>query len=415
MPEGRQGNAQVVHGRAHQESFTDWMTKPNIKIWLPMLVLLASAGGAWAIMALRPEPKMNETPATIPEVEVVRVAPQTVQLNVISQGIVKPRLEIDLVTEVAGKVVHTHPSLVAGGFFAKNDLLLTIDPRNYDYAVVTARAKVAAAKRALLIEQAQAEQAESEWKALGDGEANDLALHKPQLAEAEASLRAAEAELTKAKLDRSRCELRAPFAGRVLSKNAGIGQYLTSGTVAARIASTDSAEIRLPIGVEELAFLDLPLVLPNAMKKAWPKVTLSANMAGKRQSWQGKLIRTEAGLDSDSGQLIVVAEVEWPYRVPSGQSPLLSGLFVEANIEGVRRDDLMVLPRTAVNSLQQVKLVDAEQRLTLRRVDVLRADRDRAIVASGLEAGDRVIVSEMPVPVEGMQVRMADPGTQQTQ
>lgn len=382
--------------------------KSTLKIVLPILVLLAAAGTAWSIVALKPQAVQQATERNIPNVDILRAEPQSLRLNVFSQGVVTPREEIDLVAEVAGKVARVHPAMVAGGFFDANELLLTIDTRDYDYAIVVAEAQIAEARRALINEQAQVDQAKSEWQALGEGEPSELALRKPQLAEAEAKLQAAKADLAKAKLNRERCELRAPFAGRVLSKQAGLGQYIQSGSVVARIYASDVAEIRLPIGTDQLVFLDLPLG-NNAKKNGnWPRVTLSVELAGKAHSWQGRIVRSEAALDNDSGQLYLVAQVEHPFKAEAEQPPLLSGLFVQAEIEGVSRDNLFVLPRTALNSLQQAKLVGADQRLEIRQLELLRSEADRVIVKAGLNTGDQVVISEMPVPVAGMKVSVTE-------
>jgi RND family efflux transporter MFP subunit len=384
------------------------LQKLGIKTLLPLLVLLAATGGSWAIVALKPGAIASMPAPSAPTVEIIRAVPQTLRLNVISQGVVTPREEIDLVAEVSGKVVRVHPSLVAGGFFSANDLLLAVDPRPYDYAIVTAQAKVAEAERTLIAEQAQVEQAESEWQALGEGQASDLTLHKPQLAEAKAKLQAARADLARARLDRSRCELRAPFDGRVLNRRAGLGQYLQAGATVARIFASDIAEIRLPIGIDQLAFLDLPQGSSTSVSPRGPAVTLSAEVAGKRQRWQGRIVRSEAALDQTSGQLYLVAEVEQPFRPSPDRPPLLNGLFVQAEIEGILREGVYALPRTALNGLQQAKLADAGQRLEMRALEVLRTESDRVIVKSGLQPGDRVIVSELPVPVAGMRVNIAE-------
>ncbi|QSB01214.1 efflux RND transporter periplasmic adaptor subunit [Methylomonas sp. EFPC1] len=375
----------------------------NLKILLPILVLLAAAGAAWAIIAGKPQNVQQNTEPTIPKVNVVRVEPQSLRLNVMSQGVVAPRETIDLVTEVGGKVAQVHSAMAAGGFFAANELLLTIDPRDYDYAIVAAEAQLAEAQRVLINEQAQVEQAHSEWQALGEGEPTALALRKPQLAEAQAKLKAAAADLAKAKLNRSRCELRAPFAGRVLSKQAGLGQYLPSGAVIARIYASDVAEVRLPISTEQLAFLELPLGQHGKVGR-WPAVTLRAELAGQPHSWQGRIVRSEAALDDNSGQLYLVAQVAEPFRESADRPPLLSGLFVQAEIEGVLRDGLFSLPRTALNGLQQAKLVDAEQRLEIRQLQVLRHDAEHVVVKAGLNPGERVVVSELPVAVASMKV-----------
>jgi len=134
---------------------------------------------------------------------------------------------------------------------------------------------------------------------------------------------------------------------------------------------------------------------------------LSAEVAGHPQTWRGRIVRGEAELDSSSGQLFLVAQVEQPDNSRDGAAPLLSGLFVQAEIEGVARAGLYALPRNALNNLGQVKLVDAEQRLTFRDVELLRGEPGRVIVKSGLNAGERIVVSDMPMPVAGMRVEVS--------
>jgi len=382
--------------------------RANRKSILPLLVLITTAGATGAMLVFTPQSAQQADVAVIPQVEVLIAEPRALKLNVFSQGVVTPREEIDLVAEVGGKVVQMHPALVPGGFFAANELLLTIDPRDYDYAIMQAEAGLAEAKRVLIAEQAQVEQAHSEWQALGEGEASALVLRQPQWAEAQAKLKAAEATLAKARLDRSRCELRAPFAGRVLSKQVGLGQYLPAAATVAHIYASDVAEVRLPVSVEQLAFLELPLNHHSHPTQAWPAVTLRGEWAGQQPIWQGRIVRSEAALDNDSGQLYLVAQVADPYRSQQNTPSLLSGLFVQAEIEGVRREGLYSLPRKAVNALQQVKLMNAEQRLEMRPVQLLRSDAEQAIVKAGLNPGDKVIVSELPVPVVGMKLRSSD-------
>lgn len=375
-----------------------------LKTLLPAVILLVAAAAAWAMIATRRQPQPQPVATNVPDVETVRVQPQTLPLNVISQGVVLPKEEIDLVAEISGKVIKVHPALAAGGFFAADELLLSIDPRDYDYAITVAQARLAEAKRALASERAQVEQAHSEWQALGQGQASDLALRKPQLAEAEAKLKAAEADLAKARLDRSRCELRAPFAGRVVNKSAGLGQFIQAGSVTARVFATDTLEVRLPIGVDQLAYLKLPLEGGQNSSAVWPKVSLRADIGGKTHSWFGRLVRTEAKLDSGSGQLYLIAQIDKAGQTSADRQPLLAGLFVHAEIEGIARSGLYTLPHTALNSFQQVKLVNGEHRLKMQQVKILRAEPQHVVIESGLNPDEQVIVSELPVPIEGMQV-----------
>jgi len=379
----------------------------RLKIILPFAVLLLSFTTAWGLIAYKPRLQEQKAEAELPPlVTVIDAEPQTLRLDVYSQGVVMPRTEIDLVPEVAGKITFVHPGFFSGGFFAKNDLLMTIDTRDYDYALTEARARIAEASRLLISEQAQADQARNEWQTLGNGKPTPLAMREPQLAEARAKLKAAEADLDQAKLKRSRCELRAPFAGMVHEKQVGLGQYVQPGEKLARIYSIDVAEVRLPVAIEQLAFLDLPLGIPGSASKQWPTVTLTAEFAGEPVSWEGRIVRTEGVIDETSAQLLVVAEVAEPYRQPDRHPPLLAGLFVKAVIHGKERRDLFALPPGAVDAAQNTLLVDGEQRLRIRQVQILRHEADRVLVKAGLRAGERIVTAGIQVPVDGVKVRI---------
>ncbi|WP_425515791.1 efflux RND transporter periplasmic adaptor subunit [Methylogaea oryzae] len=379
--------------------------RARLKTLLPAAVLLTGAGLAVAMVSGRPAARPEPPSPPAPLAAVVRAVPHTLRLNVASQGVAAPRMEIDLVPEVAGKVLRLHPGLAAGGFFAEGEVLLAIDPRDYDYAIADARARLAEAQRQLALEEAQVEQARNEWRALGEGEPTPLALHLPQLAEARAKLLAAEADMAKAGLQRARCELKAPFSGRVRDKHIGLGQYVRAGDKLARIYATDLAEIRLPLAAEQLAFVDLPF--GNGAGEGGAAVTLSADFAGAMRHWQGRIVRTEGALVQANGQLYAVAEVREPY---AGQPPLLAGLFVQADIEGRRRDDVFVLPAAAVNASQQALIVDGEDRLRRRQLEVLRNEPGRVLVKGGLASGDRVVTGGIQVPVEGVKVRVEEVG-----
>ncbi|MGH6820666.1 MAG: efflux RND transporter periplasmic adaptor subunit, partial [Methylocella sp.] len=360
----------------------------------------AILGGGKAEIASKP---VKREP---PTVEVMTAEPRALQLNVHSQGVVSPRTEIDLVSEVAGKAIDIHPAFAAGGFFKKGETLVRIDPRDYEFAVVRAQAQVAEARKELLREQAEAEQAEREWEALGSGEASPYALHKPHLEERRAKLAAAQAGLGEAQLNRERCELRAPFAGRIRDKHVDIGQYVTAGATLAGLYATDAAEVRLPVPSDQIEFLNLPLYPGGAPDgdRPQPKVTLSARFGKNNYEWDGRIVRAEAAVDEKTGMFYVIARVPEPYGHPQQGPPLAVGQFVHAEIEGIARDHLVKIAGAALRSGYQVYIVDENSRLRLRAVEVLRREQDGIVVSGGLNPGDVVLVGGVELPVEGMRV-----------
>ncbi|EDZ66070.1 hypothetical protein NOC27_2750 [Nitrosococcus oceani AFC27] len=255
-----------------------------------------------------------------------------------------------LTAQVEGKVVKMAPGFKEGKFFREGDVLIQIEPRDYDLAVIKAQARVAAAQGELLREEAKADLARKDWESIGKGEPSPLMLRIPELKEARARLQAAKAALEEARLRRERTELQAPFNGRVQERWVEVGEYVEEGTHLARLFAVDRAEARLPLTPAELAFLDLPLAPRQNLGEKGPKVMLQASLAGKRHSWEGRIVRTEGVIDEKTRMLYAVAEVRDPYG-DLGLSPgalLLVGLFVEAEIEGRTLDHAHLLPRQAL-------------------------------------------------------------------
>jgi RND family efflux transporter MFP subunit len=388
---------------------------PLRKIFFPFLLLLLGAAGGFALFKSRQPvvPVEINTPPPLVRVTVVEVADHP--LSVSAQGTVLPRTETLLASQVAGEVIWVSPAFEVGAFFRRGETLLRLDPRDYELEVKRSEAEVAQAQVRITREQAEAELARQEWQELGQGEPGPLVLHQPQLAEAKATLAAAEAILAKTRLSLDRTRLRAPFAGRLRNQSVGLGQFLSPGQQVASLQAIDYAEIRLPLADDQLAFLDLPSAYRDRPAGPGPKVTLRANFAGSRHTWTGTIVRSEGELDPQSRLLNLVARVPDPYgsgdqsEVGSERPPLAVGLFVEAEIEGRTARDSILLPRSALRDEEdgqaQVLVVDAENRLRFRPVEVLRLDHDQVLLGQGLEAGERVCISPLDVALDGMPVR----------
>ena len=223
---------------------------------------------------------------------------------------------------------------------------------------------------------------------------------------AQAELREANATLKRAQRDLARTQVLAPYDGRVRSEQVDVGQFVNRGESVAKVYAVDFAEVRLPIPDEELAYLDLPLTQSGGELENPVTVTLRARFAGKQNEWQGEIVRTEGELDPRTRMVHVVARVAAPYAPHDGRPPLAVGLFVEAEILGSQVEDVVVLPRSALRGASRVLVVDADDRLRFRDVEVLRVVRDQVFVRSGLARGERVCVSALEIALEGMRVRV---------
>ena len=227
--------------------------------------------------------------------------------------------------------------------------------------------------------------------------------------DARAAVASAEAAIDRARRDLERAEVRAPYAGRVQSKDVDVGQFVNRGTAVGRIYAVDSAEVRLPLPDDELAYVDVPMSYRGTQQRTGPAVTLSADFAGRRYSWRGRIVRTEGEIDAVSRMVHVVAEVNDPYAPGPDPTrpPLAVGMFVEAEIAGRRVDDVVVLPWAALNGRDRVLIVDVDGRLRYRQVEVLRSTTESVLVSGGLEEGDLVSISALDAVVDGMAVQIA--------
>lgn len=392
---------------------------PEMNLWKQLLIVagvLGLAGVATLVMLMNPV-KAEPAPAaeTLPLVRVMSLAPTNVQLLVYSQGNVRPRTQITLSPEISGVIDHVSPTLVPGGFFETGDVLVRIESTDYALAVTQAVARVIAAEARLVREQAEAEVAKAEWEELGgDRPPSALTLRKPQLAEAQAALASAQASLEQARRELQKTTLTAPFAGRVSSEDADIGQFVNRGTPLAVLQSVETAEVRLPIPPDQAGYADLPIPWREGMGGGRPDVRLSGALGMVTHTWTGTVVRTESEVDRKTRMLIAVAEVQDPYhrRADEQRPPLLAGLFVNAEIVGHTLEGVFEIPRDALRGRDQVLLVDAEGRLRFRTVDVARTERGRALIQGGLDDGELICLSPLEAPVDGMRVRIATTATQ---
>jgi RND family efflux transporter MFP subunit len=341
--------------------------------------------------------------------------------------------------------------LAPGGFFRRGEPLLRIDRADYEVALESARANVAAAES----EFARARKERSRQQRLAERSvASESSIDDAENAYrvAKARLREAQSQLDRAARDIERTELLAPYDGRVRSESVDVGQFVSRGTKVAGLYAVDFAEVRLPLPDRELAHLDLALDYRDSVGSGLtaeagdagrsdagegdlsielqqpvssaqagledPRVVLSTEFAGGVHQWEGRIVRTEGEIDPKSRMVHVVARVPDPYgrSHDDARPPLAVGLFVQADIMGRVLDDAFVVPRSALRDWEgrdrdQVLVVDAESRLRFRDVDVIRTERDRVIIGGGLQAGERVCVSPLRAVTDGMFVELTDTTT----
>jgi len=375
---------------------------------LPIAIVGAAVVVSIAMNFLKPAPVKAEAPDTAVAVKTLILQRTEAVLSVESQGTVVARTRTSLISEVSGRVLKVSPNFVVGGTFNKGDLLLELDPTDYEVALQRANANLISMNAQLTFEQARAVQAEKEWGMTGRPaeDAPLLALRKPYLEEARANVLQAEAEVKQAKLKLSRASIRAPYTGMVAAKGVDIGQYVAVGAPLGETFAIDFAEVRLPLTKRDLSMMNS---FSTADKSSHLEVVLRGSIDGNIKQWQAKLVRSEGVISEQNRALYVVVQVDDPYArlksdSPTPRYPLFMGTFVTATIGGKTINDAFAIPRHALLEGSKVALVDNEQRLRLQVVEPIFGDDQFYYVSSGLENGNELIVSAMGVPIEGMTV-----------
>ncbi|TDR17492.1 efflux RND transporter periplasmic adaptor subunit [Marinicella litoralis] len=380
--------------------------KKFIKIVAPISVLIISVFIVQALAASKPVPEKKEPTQRLISLYVDEVKSEEITPGIKSQGEVRPKTEINLTSRVTGHVVSISDSFAEGAEFNSETTLIKIDDTDYKVAVIRAEAKVASAEVGLERELANAKMKKDTWlQKRGDVTPSAFALNKPQVLEAEANLRAAKADLKEAKLNVTRTEIKVPFNGRVVSKLVGLGQYITAGTQLGKVFSVDSVEVRLPLTDLQLTELDLPMGYMAEPGKG-PVVNFSTSMGRSQHQWQGRVIRTNASVDQQTRLIYVTAEVIDPYGKGADFGvPLAVGMFVTAEIQGVESKQVLVIPRDALRNADKVYVVDSNNKLDIRSVEVISTSEEQVLLSAGVSVGEKVAISTVPNASHGMLVQ----------
>jgi len=382
--------------------------KTIIHITVSALLIIAGVIVMIALTADKPELQKIKPDTPAPMVRVMKVATGPKSIIIRGEGTVRPLREIDLVPQVGGKIVHISSSLVNGGEFDKGDPLLSINPIDYELAVTLAKAKVRNSESNLKIIREEALVAREEWRVHYSNiphvgkEAPPLVAKEPQLAAARASLDADRADLKKAFLNLERTVLKAPFNGRVSRKSVDIGQYVTPGQALAKLFSTETAQIALPLEDKDLFWFDVPGFTPGDGPGS--PATVHAGIAGHELVFPGKVVRAEGELDERTRMITVIVRVDKPYAT---KPPLAIGLFVTVDIMGRVLPNAAVIPRAALHQENIVWTVNDQGVLSFRTVRVALYQGEEIVIESGLRDGEMVVFSSLKAATDGMTVRRA--------
>ena len=372
----------------------------------PIGVALAGVAVFALLQVTKPKPAPSIEPPRPTSVEVVPSIRATSRPTVVAYGEVRPGVRTELVAQVGGRITSISPAFIEGGAFAPDEVLLKIEDTDYLAAVDEREARVAAAK--VDLEQALADADVARKQLAGQKNPSPLALKKPQVARAQAALKAAQTALSLAQTNLERTQVSLPFAGRVQRQSADLGQYVGPGKVLGTVFGTDVAEVRLALTDSQLSSLGIPIGFSGEGENAL-SVTLSAVIGGEVHYWQGQLTRLDAAIDPGTRSVYGTVRVEDPYGSGAGEGmPLAVGLYVDAEIEGRPIIDAVQIMAEGLRAGDEVFVLDGEGLLDVRKVEVVHRNRSTVLLSSGVEAGDLIIVSAIRNPVRGMRLQAMD-------
>jgi len=383
------------------------------KVLPPLLAIAAGIAVLLALVKTRPEapkrPRVEQPPLV--RVAVARPADRAVRLR--AQGTVVPERQVAVKPQVSGRVVWQSRTLVPGGRFEEGETMVRIERRDYELALEQQKAAVSRARVELQLERSRGAVAKREWQLLGDQgsppEDGDLALRRPQLQAAQSALRSAESGLEQAQLNLSRTSIRAPFNAQVLEESVEDGQLVTSQTVIASLVGTDTYWVQVAMPVEALSWLRF------ADEKTGPgSPTLVRQDAGAAViERSGQVLRLLPALDPAGKMARLVVEVPDPLGLETEDPglPLLLGAFVHVEIEGAKVAGAMEVPRVALREGSRIHVVSPEEKLEIRDVRIAWRDENSVWVSDGLRDGERIVITRIAAPVQGMQLRVeGEPG-----
>ena len=367
-------------------------------------------------------------------------------------GTVQPARVWKAVSQVSGRVTSIHPRLSDGAVIEQGETLLEIDPVDYELALAQARITLAEldvqqsnAEQSLAIEQRNLELAEKEFerqkRLRKQGTVSQSAVDtaertmlnnrtqvqslKNTLALLPSQKKLQQSKITQAQRDLDNTTIKAPFNLRVSSLDIQADQFISKGQHLFSGDSIDHVEIVAQISVSSLKNLfagqssinlDINTVAGGLAELTGFKPTVMMDIGNTEAAqWEARFVRFTDKVDSETRTLGLVVAVDNPLKkvIPGKRPPLSKGMLVEVSVAGKPQPDRLVIPRSTIRN-GKVYLFDDDSRLQITPIHLLYEQDNQAVVDKGIQAGDRLVLSDVIPAVEGIRLRSIDTETQST-
>jgi len=375
------------------------------------MIIMVGIAGASYIKKTAPQAQKRPPERSVALVKTQPLFPDSHQVTVAAMGSVVPAREITLKSRVPGAVQLIHPEFVEGGFIRAGERVLKIDAEDYELAIARKESAVVNAQYALQVEMGYQDVARQEWSLLypertTNAQEEELALRKPHLAKARSDLAAAQAELEQARLSLARTDVFAPFNAVVRSTRVNVGSQVSTQDPLAQLVGTDEYWIQVSLPVERLAWIHIPRT--NAEEGASVTIVYRGNQR------QGRVARLLSDLETDGRMARILVSVKDPLglntRTRESVPPMLIGEYVRVIIQGQRLTDVYRIPRSALRDNSTIWLLTDDETLKIMPVETVWRDADHVLMKNGIVPGQRLIVSDLAAPVDGLPLKESDAG-----
>ncbi len=375
--------------------------KKTINILIALVILLIAVSLSFYLISTPPQAERVKPQIKVPLVETVIPSFGEHSVTVQAMGRVVAAQQIELMARVSGEVIKVSSSLVPGGMFKKNDEILKIDPTDYELLVQQRKSDLIRAEYELALEMGRQQIAKQDYALLGEkleGEELSLVLRQPHLEMAKANTAAAESSLAQAQLNLRRTQIKAPFNALVQGKKVSVGSQVTTATPLATLVDTDTYWVEVAIPMDQLKWINIGEDVRIKHESAWGE---GAFRQGIVQS-----VKPMIGQEDHMAQVVVAIKDPMALKAVNKNLPkLMVGAFVRVEIMGKILTDVLHIPEPSLHEGSLIWVITENNELDIRTADIRWRESGVVYISDRLEAGERLIVSDLAAPVQGMKLR----------
>ncbi len=375
---------------------------------LPIVVLLVGFLIAATLMRTKPSAERRPPERQARLVETTQIRPSTQQIVIPAMGRVTASKSVPLRPRVTGEVTEVSENFIPGGVFQAGDMILQVDPTDYEIEVLRRKAEVARAKSSLRLEMGQQYIAQQDFELLGENiseEDAEYVLRQPQLESAEAQLRVAEVQLEDAELNLRRTTIRSPFNAISLTRNANIGTLVNPNTTLTEIAGIDEFWVELEVPVDALQWINIPKTTmePGSMVRLYDEAAW-----GQDVFREARVLRLTGEVNTQSRMATLLVSVADPLSFQpenAGKPELLLNSYVRAEIMGRSLDRVISIKRENLHEGDTIWTINSEGRLEIDPVNVIYRGPEDILIRMPGASNLQLITTNLTTPVEGMALR----------